>query len=337
MNGKFNGSIIVTGGAGFIGANLIAHILAADTRASIICVDDCRSGAFENLVEACRRAHVPSFTGDLVPDPAADIDWHELLEDIQPSAVFHLAGVDDPSPADDRKALFDAIEGFRGVLYACVDQGVPLVYASSHEVYGLAGAQDRKPLPEDAGGEPVSLTGFAKRVMENVHTQLLSDRDPGDPPAHVVALRMFSVFGPGESRCGTRASFVRRAAERIAKGERPKAQHAGAAADMVHVHDAVACLLAAAAPKVRSGVYNCGSGVATPLQDAVDAVCEALGVQPRDFAIDAEPPPSPRAAQPAYACADLTRATRHLRWTPAQEPRRAIIDYAAHLKAELGR
>jgi ADP-L-glycero-D-manno-heptose 6-epimerase len=330
----------VTGAAGFVGSNLVAHLLAADTGAEIVCIDDCRSGSFNNLIEACERARVPAFTGDFIAAHTASLDWPALLEDVDPSVVFHLAAITDTTVDDERKMIDDNVEGFRGALYACVERGVPLVYASSAATYGTPRqVAEREPFPETAAGKPNNVYGFSKWVMENMHRQLLADRDPSDPPAHVVGLRYFNVFGPGEARKGKMASMAHQLTTQILDGKRPRLFAGGEQArDQVSVHDVVSCTVAAAQRGVRQGVYNCGSGRATTFNELVHAVRAGLGVSEADCPTEYfDMPASVRRFYQDFTCADLTRTRRALDWEPSHDPISATRDYAAQLKAELER
>lgn len=335
---QFKGPIIVTGGAGFLGANLVAHLLAGDERADILVIDDCRSGGWANLLEACRRAHVPRYPGDFLVDNACEIEWMDFLEDIDPSVVFHFAGADRPASAvaggggaGEQRLLWDNIEGFRGLLYACLEFGTPLVYASSAGVYGGDPSRAGEAASESAGGDPCTAPGFAKWIMENIHRQAVALRDAGDPPAHVVGLRFFEVFGPGETCANRVPSLAHLTATRRLAGEAPELPGGESAGrDMLSVRDAVACAVAAAARGAPGGVYNCGSGQVTTNADLLAALGEGIGEARREPARGAcgDAPPAPLAGG---ARADLSKVKRHLKWRPAHDVRDALHAFAASL------
>ena len=325
----FRGPIIITGGAGFIGAALAAHLLASDTGADILVVDDLRRGSWDNLLDACRRAHVPAYPGDFLADACADIEWRDFLEDIEPAAVFHLAGGTLAKDQTEKQFLFDEIEGFRGLLYAAIDLGIPLVYASSADVYGMPEqAREGKKIPESAAGRPGAIEGFAKWIIENIHRQALALRDASDPPAQVVGLRVFNAFGAGEEPDGPTTSLPRRIATRWKRAERPSLGPADWASDLVPVRDVVTCLVAATARGVKSGVYNCGSGDALTNADLVAALREGMGLSEADAPVEFTAPPLP---SHCAIRADLTAAKRSLNWSPAQPALDAIREYAVWL------
>jgi len=325
----YRGPIIITGGAGFLGANLAAHLLASDTGADILVVDDLRRGSWDNLLNACQRAHVPAYPGDFLADACADIEWRDFLEDIEPAAVFHLAGGAMGKHQTEKQYLFDQIEGFRGLLYAAIDLGVPLVYASDAAVYGVPEqARSGKKIPEPAAGMPGTIEGFAKWIIENIHRQALALRDASDPPAHVVGLRIFGAFGPGEERDGPTTSLPGRLATRWKRAERPSLGPADWASDFIPVRDVVTCLVAATARGVESGVYNCGSGEAITNADLVGALRDGMGLDEAEAPIEFADPP----AQTVVALrADVSAVARRLDWRPAQPALDAIREYGAWL------
>ncbi|TVQ32158.1 MAG: NAD-dependent epimerase/dehydratase family protein [Phycisphaeraceae bacterium] len=335
------GVVIVTGAAGFVGSNLVAEIMRRDPASIIVAVDDCRSGSFANIVEACERAGVGPFIGDFLAMSTRDLDWGDLLEAIAPDAVYHLAAITDTTVSDERLMMGDNVEGFRDLVESCALAGTPLVYASSAATYGAPPEADsRRPLPESAAGSPSNVYGFSKLVMENLHAHVNEAiaAERGERP-HIVGLRYFNVFGPGESRKGKMASMAYQLASQIRSGGRPRIFTDGSQArDQVHVADVVDCTLAGAAPGVKPGVYNCGSGVATTFNDVVDAVRAGLGVSEPDAPTDYfEMPAEIRAFYQSYTCADLSTVKAGLGWSPRRKPIDAIREYAAFLASREGR
>src|SRR5215831_9207776 len=82
---------VVTGGAGFVGSNLVAGLLAREPRPHILVIDSLRTGSFANIVEACERRGVGAFDGEVRAETVLDHDWEWLAGRFAPSAVFHLA------------------------------------------------------------------------------------------------------------------------------------------------------------------------------------------------------------------------------------------------------
>jgi len=344
---------IVTGGAGFIGANL-CRALANRARANghkceLVVVDDFRSGSFENLVEAfARDARGESggvFSGEVVAASVAEVDWESVLEAREPRAVFHLGAITDTTVANEREMIEVNSETFGPILESCARARVPLVYASSAATYGTPPqATQREAFPVEAAGRPNNVYGFSKWLMEVEHRRLLREaaRSGGDTP-HVVGLRYFNVFGPGERRKGKMASMVHQLAVQLLEGQSPRLfEHGEQARDQVPVEDVVSCTMAAAGRAawhefdVEPGVYNLGSGRATTFNELVGAVRSALGFSEQARPTEYFPmPASVRAFYQDYTCADMRETERGLGWKPSVDPRDAMRSTARSVERSL--
>jgi len=333
---------IVTGGAGFVGSNLVAELYRLDPGADVRAVDDFRSGSFANLTEACERAGVGAFRGSVIPESSADVNLAGAVDALEPRAVFHLGAITDTTLGDERAMIHANTEGFDELVDACADAGVPLVYASSAAVYGTPPqSRAREPFPVEAGGRPSNVYGFSKWLMECAHARIAARRGAaGEPAPLCVGLRYFNVFGPGESRKGKMASMVYQLAARMLRGEPPRLFTAGEQArDQVPVEDVVGCTLAAAGlgergiERIEPGVYNLGSGVATTFNEVVDALREALDLPETRLPTEYfEMPGSVRAFYQDWTLADTDATEAGLGWRPRRDPREAIVEYARRLR-----
>lgn len=326
---------IVTGGAGFIGANLVATLLRREPDAHIYIVDDFRTGSYANIVEALTRAELPPFTGSVLSDSVGDLSWQPALVGLQPKAVFHLAAITDTLEFDEQKMLRANTEPFTDILEACVECDVPLVYASSAATYGSPPhAEDHIPFPLDAAGSPNNVYGFSKWLMDAEVFRFFKQRHAqGEPLPHVVGLRYFNVFGSGEARKGKMASMVYHLTNQILDGKRPRLFKMGEhQRDQVYVDDVVACTIAGAQAGVTPGVYNLGSGQTTSFNEIVEAINEALGtsVEPEYF----DMPPEMVPTYQHYTCADMSMTKKGLGWTPSWSPMDAMIRYARQIATE---
>ncbi len=329
---------IVTGGAGFIGSNLVGELYRREPGCHVVVVDDFRSGSFANLVEACERKGVGAFRGEIIPDSVSDLNWQPAVEGLEPRAVFHLAAITDTTVHDQQKMIRDNAESFADIAGACIESGVPLVYASSAATYGTpAQTARREAFPIEAAGAPDNVYGFSKWLMEVEHRRLAAGvgRDGGKTP-WIVGLRYFNVFGPCEARKGKMASMVFQLARQVLNGQKARLFRDGTQArDQVYVDDVVDCTLAAAGmgekKKPEPGVYNLGSGVATSFIDIVGAIGQALGIS---GGVDVEMfdmPESIRVFYQDYTCADMSRTKAGLGWSPRHEPKAAMRAYIADL------
>ena len=320
---------IVTGGAGFIGSNLVAKLLANEPGAMIYVVDDFSTGSYANIVEACQRAGVGPFMGSVLSDSVSDLNWQPALLGLEPKAVFHLAAITDTLEFDEKKMLSVNTEPFSDILEACAECDIPLVYASSAATYGSpACADDRVPFPIDAAGYPNNVYGFSKWMMDVEVMRFFAQRDQArESRPHVVGLRYFNVFGPGETRKGKMASMVLHLTNQILDGKNPKLFKMGEhQRDQVFVDDVVNCTIAGANRSAKPGIYNLGCGQTTSFNDIVDAINEALStnVTPEYF----DMPDQMVSTYQHYTCADMSKTKEGLGWSPAWSPIDAMIRYA---------
>ena len=319
-------SILITGGAGFVGSNLVQRVQAAWPNESVIVIDDFRSGSFANL--SIEGDDGFSFAGRCIAHSLGELDLEGIIEQFEPSVVFHEASITDTRVTDQAKMIADNVDPFESLLELAVERGFKLVWASSAATYGQhagGAATEKRPFRlEDAGG-PANVYGFSKWLMENLHREALRTH----PEAHLVGLRYFNVFGPGEAHKGPMASMVYQLAQQMLDGRAPRIFEFGEQArDQVYVTDVVEATLAGAADGAQSGIYNVGSGEATSFNQIVAALNEALGT---DYAPDYFE--NPYAFYQDFTCADLTQTTRGLGWSPRYTARDGILEYARALKA----
>ncbi len=323
---------IVTGGAGFVGSNLAAA-LQKNHAGHVLVVDDCRTGSFANLVEACER-HGQSFRGEFIATGVEGLDWQSLLKAAKAAAVFHLGAITDTTAMNEREMLRVNAESFPAIAESCAAAKTPLVYASSAATYGSPDEGRRRvPFPESSAGKPNNVYGFSKWLMECTHARINASTKA---TPWIVGLRYFNVFGPGESRKGKMASMIYQIATQMLAGKHPRIFTDGEQArDQVSVDDVVACTLAGAGlnPKGKKkpapGVYNLGSGATTSFNQIIAAVREGLGITEKDHPTEYFPMPTEiRAFYQDYTCADMSSAAKGLGFTPQHPPRQAMVKYA---------
>lgn len=337
-------TFVITGGAGFIGANLAAGLARLDGSARLMIVDDFSSGTFANVVRAFERQNLEPFRGEVMASTCGEIDWESVIEEASPEAIFHLAAITDTTVSDERRMIEANSEEFRGLLWACVQSGTPLVYASSAATYGTpAQVAARKPFPLDAAGRPNNVYGFSKWLMECDHASASESHRAGSGQLPwVVGLRYFNVFGPGEGRKGKMSSMVHQMARRVLAGGHPRMFTDGSQArDQVHVDDVVACTMAAAGlgskRRPTPGVYNVGSGRATTFNEIADAVREALGLSASERSTEYfDMPADIRAFYQDYTCADMAETERGLGFTPRINPLEGVRTYVSWLRSHPG-
>lgn len=334
---------VVTGGAGFIGSNLVAELIRRFPSCHVTIVDNFSSGSYANIVEACERRGV-LFTGSVLSTEVGDWLYTAVADPAPPRAFFHLAAVTDTTITDEAM-MMDRNAGlwWPHLMRACATDGVPLVYASSAATYGTPPqAARREAFPLEAAGKPNNVYGFSKWVKENLHRAMdVAWRAERGQRPWIVGLRYFNVFGPGEARKGKMASMACQLTRQVLAGGAPRLfEHGEQARDQVHVDDVVDCTLAAAglenAAGVRSGrvipgVYNLGSGWATSFRDVGEAVRRGVA-RARGKPVPAieyfAMPASVRAFYQDFTLADMATTHAGLGWSPRIDPVASIEAYA---------
>jgi UDP-glucose 4-epimerase len=292
---------LVTGGAGFIGSNLVDALVARGD--SVTVVDDLSTGRRENL-DGALAAGAELVELD-VRDRAALV---ELVGDRGPRSVFHLA-----AQIDVRKSLedpsFDAsinVGGTANLLEAVRAAGTErLVFVSTGgAIYG-EGEGQALPLDESAPIAPLSAYGQSKFAAEGYLS--LYERLYG---VSGVSLRLGNVYGPRQDPLGE-AGVIAIFCGALRDGGRPKVFGDGRQTrDYLYVGDVVAAALAAAESKA-SGAVNLGTGRETTVLELIEALSRIAGAE----GFEPEFLPA-RTGEVQRIALDAGRAGRELGWRP---------------------
>ncbi len=291
---------LVTGGAGFIGSNLVDALLARGDQVTI--VDDLSTGRRENLDPALGEG--ARLVEQDIRDAAAVV---ELAEEAQPETIFHLA-----AQIDVRKSVaepaFDAsinVGGTANVLEAArVAKVNRLVFTSTGgAIYG-EGEGQQLPLAEDAPLAPLAPYGQSKLAGEGYLA--LYERLYG---LSAVSLRLGNVYGPRQDPLGE-AGVIAIFCGRLRAGERPTVYGDGRQTrDYIYVGDVVEAALAAASA-AATGAINVGTGVETDVLGLIDQLRDLEGAE----GFEAELAP-PRVGEVQSISIDPARAAAELGWS----------------------
>jgi ADP-L-glycero-D-manno-heptose 6-epimerase len=194
---------IVTGGAGFVGSNLV-HELNLHGITDILVVD--------NLADSRKlfNLHGASFV-----DYMDKKEFRRALEEKslgipRVSAIFHQGACSDTLVDDGVYMMDNNFTYSKVVLRYAVDQGSPLMYASTAAVYGLSGPGRFTPALENE--KPLNIYGFSKLAFDH---HVRNEFSKGSIPTTVVGLRYFNVYGPREQHKGRMASVIHHFARQI--------------------------------------------------------------------------------------------------------------------------
>lgn len=256
--------IIVTGGAGFIGSNLV-HGLNAIGRRDIIIVDDLTNGRkYRNLLGAQFVDYLDkdTFIRDLISGK-----FQEKIE-----IIFHQGACSDTTEWNGRFMLENNYEYSKILLNYCIDHKVAFIYASSAAVYGL----DENCSEMNDSLKPLNVYGYSKYLFD-----LYVQQKMARAPSQIVGLRYFNVYGPREQHKGKMASVAYHLYQQHLKGETLKLfegshgyKNGEQSRDFIYIKDVVDLNLWFYEKKNISGIFNAGTGKARSFNSVAKAVIQ---------------------------------------------------------------
>jgi len=312
-------TVLITGGAGFIGSNVVKDFNEAGCD-DIIIVDRLgKSEKWKNLIGLKYRMYLELD----VFDSWYDHNKTALYENLK--AVIHLGAC---SNTQERDMGYLAMNNYicSQKMYALAQRAdVPFIYASSAATYGNLGFHDdfseQIPLIDL---KPTNAYGMSKHMFD-----LYMNRG-NKFDKNVYGLKFFNVFGSGEDHKVGMRSFVRVAIEAIFSQNEMNFFDTAASRDFVYVKDVAKLILDFYIHKPQSGIYNVGSGVATPLVNIADVVSMKLHKKLCNKLFTLR---TPQGYQD-FTRANMTKTHRtfpHFKWTPIDE---AIDEYIGELKRD---
>ena len=291
--------VLVTGGAGFIGANVCARLLKEGFRVRVL--DDLSTGRRERLTElGSEGLDLEIIQGDVRSERTA----RDALHGAQ--AAVHLAVTPRPhTPLDERKAHDVTVTGTLNLLQAARAERVHrFLFASSAAVYG---ARTSFLLHEEAATHPVCAEGAQKLAAEG-YVRLFFARD--HLPA--VILRFFSVYGRGQDGTSEDAPLVARLVHQL-RTQAPMTIHGdgGQTRDLVHVDDVSrAVVLALQTPGAAGRTFNIAGGEGLPVRTVAAMLTELAGGAPPPRFLPLRP------GEPRDVRGSVAAAAAGLSWRP---------------------
>jgi len=273
---------LVTGGAGFIGSNVVAALNEAGHGDVVVCDTFGHDGKWRNLAK--RQL------ADIVPP-------HELSEWLKGrrlDAVIHLGAISETTATDGDLVIATNFRLSLSLLDWCAAQAVPFLYASSASTYGdgAEGFADDNSLVALRRLKPMNLYGWSKHLFDMAVIARASEG--GVMPPQWVGLKFFNVFGPNEYHKGAMMSVLAKRFDDIRAGrvvELFRSHREGIAdgeqrRDFIHVDDVVRVMTWLLATPSVSGIFNVGTGKARSFRDLILAAYAALGTAPNISYVD---------------------------------------------------
>ena len=284
--------ILVTGGAGFIGSNIVAAL--AERGVPVVVCDRFRHGGkWRNLAKRELR--------DVVA-PEALMPWLEEHGDAV-DTVVHMGAISSTTETDVDLIMETNFRLSMRIWRWCADRGKRLIYASSAATYGAGerGFDDDGSLEALAQLHPLNAYGWSKHLFDRWAARELAQGAPH--PRQWVGLKFFNVYGPNEYHKGGMRSVVDQKYPLVAAGEpvslfrsyRTGIPDGGQRRDFVYVGDCVAVVSWLLEHPDVSGLFNLGTGTAHSFDDLARAIFAAVGRPANITYID-----MPEAIRPNY-------------------------------------
>jgi ADP-L-glycero-D-manno-heptose 6-epimerase len=274
--------LLVTGGAGFIGSNVVAALNDAGRSDVVVCDLFGNDGKWRNLAK--RQL------ADIVP-PAELLDW---LQGRRLDAVIHLGAISETIATDGDLVIETNFRLSMRLLDWCTAHATPFIYASSAATYGdgAQGFADDPSITALKTLRPMNLYGWSKHLFDMAVAERAA-RGEKLPPQW-AGLKFFNVFGPNEYHKGSMMSVLARRFDDIRSGrivQLFKSHREGIAdgdqrRDFIYVDDVVRVMMWLLATPSVSGLFNVGTGTARSFRDLIFSAYAALGTAPNIEYID---------------------------------------------------
>jgi ADP-L-glycero-D-manno-heptose 6-epimerase len=268
-----NKTILITGGAGFIGSNLAFYFQDNYPDSTIVVLDMFRSDeTFSNgsLKSFGHYKNLLGFAGTVI---SGDINDKALLKDIEESYkfdyIFHEAAISDTTVQEQDVMMKTNVNAYEDLLKIAIKHGANMIYASSAATYGDS---DRFEVGYE---QPNNAYGFSKVMMDNITTKYIKQ----GVDISIVGLKYFNVYGPREYFKNKTASMVVQFGHQILAGKTPKLFEGSdkIVRDFIYIDDIIQANILACNPK-QSGIYNVGTGKARSFEDIVNILQKELEI-----------------------------------------------------------
>ena len=316
-------TILITGGAGFIGSNLAFYFQDNYPKAKIVVLDSFRSeetfsngnlksfGHFKNLL---------GFNGIVI---SGDINDNALLKNLETNYkfdyIFHQAAISDTTANEQDLMIKTNVNAYENLLKIAIKHKANMIYASSAATYGDSNRF------EVGHEQPNNVYGFSKVMMDNITYEYLKK----NLDISIVGLKYFNVYGPREFYKNKTASMVVQFGHQILKGLTPKL-FVGSdkiVRDFIYIEDVIQANIKACKPK-KSGVYNVGTAKARSFEDIVNILQKELQIDNGKEYI-----PNPYIGQyQFFTQANIDTSKEFLDYSPKFELEDGIIAYIPEIK-----
>lgn len=318
--------VLVTGGAGFIGSNIVARLCEDPALDVVVCdrLREAASGKWRNIA----KHPIADFVA-----PEQLFDWL-ARRGAEVELIVHMGAVSSTTEADADKIVQSNFVLSRDLWDWCAQHGKRLIYASSAATYGdgSLGFEGKDDLASLQALRPLNAYGWSKALFD---IYAVREAHRGHAPTQWAGLKFFNVYGPNEEHKDGMKSVVAQIWPRVAAGEgvrlfkshHPDYEDGGQLRDFVYVRDAVDVIAWLARNPTVKGVFNLGSGYARSFRDLAVATFEAVNREPDITYIDM--PEVLRGKYQYYTQADMSRLRAAGYDAPMTSLEDGVADYVA--------
>jgi ADP-L-glycero-D-manno-heptose 6-epimerase len=317
-----NKTILITGGAGFIGSNLVFY-LQQNYPDSILVVFDCFRSELTfsngNLQSFGHYKNLIDFKGDVICGNINNKSDLLLLKKYNFDYIFHQAAISDTRVYDQEIVIQTNVNSFYDILNIAKDNEATVVYASSAATYGSLSS------PQTVGQEnPENPYGFSKHMMDQIAYRFSNE----NPNMTIVGLKFFNVYGPREYYKAKTSSMVIQLGHQILDGKAPRLFESSdqILRDFIYIDDVVQANIKACSPEIN-GVYNVGTGIPRSFQDIADILQNELGSN-----LGTEYFPNPLKGYQMHTQANIDSSKKYLDFMPKYSLEEGIKDYISEIK-----
>ncbi len=318
-----NKTILITGGAGFIGSNLAFYLQEMFPKSKVTIFDCFRNNeTFQNgnLKSFGHYKNLTGFKGDIVCGNLNNKDDLALLNDYKFDFIFHHAAISDTRVYDQEIIMRTNINSFYDLLSIAKKDRSVMIYASSGATYG------NLPSPQTVGNEnPENPYGYSKLMMD----QIASNYALENPDLKIVGLRFFNVYGPREFYKAHTASMVIQLGHQILDGRPPRLFENSSQIfrDFIYVDDVVEANIKACKSEIN-GTFNIGTGIPRSFQEVADILQQELNTNFRT-----EYFPNPYNGYQIHTQADINESNLYLGFSPNFSLEQGIKAYIPEIKS----
>ena len=317
-----NKTILITGGAGFIGSNLAFYFQDNYPNSQVVVFDCFRNDKVFSNGNPMSYGHYKNlmgFKGDVICGNINNKTDLILLNNYKFDYIFHQAAISDTRVYDQEVVIRTNANSFYDLLEISKKDHAVLVYASSAATYG------NLPSPQTVGKEaPENPYGFSKLLMDQIAYRYVNE----NPDMTIVGLRFFNVYGPKEFYKAKTSSMVIQLGHQILDGKAPRLFEGSDQIfrDFIYIEDVIQANIKACNPK-NNGTYNVGTSISRSFQDIADILQKEL-----DTNLGTEYFDNPFDGYQLNTQADITSTKENLSFEPNFSLEEGIKTYIPEIK-----